>query len=474
MANYNKNTLSQLPGPKKIPLLGNILQLKLSKLHLILEEWADNYGDIYTFKIFNKPVVVIANTEIINYILRERPDTYRRIKAMEDLSHEYEAQGLITAEGDKWRWQRRVTMQAFRVECMRAYFPKMQAILQRLYKLWDNCAENNMEVEVGNDWMRLLVDITTNFAFGYDINTLGCEGGDFQRHLIKQIQFFNRRINSPFPYWRFITLDSDREANKSLIFIKETISKFILQAQQKLEKHNNVLDQPANFLEAMLMAVHEDGKSFSYDEIQGNIIDILLAGEDTTANTLSWLVYFITQDNEIQEKMQQEADSVLLEEIIPTNLKAVERLVYIEAVILETLRMKSVLPIIALEPIKDVVLDGVVIQQGTTLMLVTRYIALQEKNFIKARQFKPERWLDASSDPIGCPHNKNASLPFGAGPRACPGRNLAMMEMKMAMAMVCKNFNVTRVNPDQPVQEVFSFTLMPDNLKVKLEKRKPI
>ena len=86
-------------------------------------------------------------------------------------------------------------------------------------------------------------------------------------------------------------------------------------------------------------------------------------------------------------------------------------------------------------------------------MLVNRHGALQEENFTEAHQFSPERWLGTNTP--GCVHNRNASMPFGARPQFCPGRNLAMLEMKMVVAMLCKNFSVTCVGTGQPIQEIF-------------------
>ncbi len=204
-------------------------------------------------------------------------------------------------------------------------------------------------------------------------------------------------------------------------------------------------------------------------EIQGNIITILLAGEDTTAHTLSWLVYLMTEHPEVQFKMQQEADAILGSGTALHDIGAVEQLHYIEAVVHETMRLKSVTPVFFLEPNRDVELAGMAIPKGTFLMLVNRYAALQEKNFTGAHEFKPERWLE--SNPTQCAHNRNAGTPFGAGPRFCPGRNLALLEIKTAMAMLCKNFSVTRIETERPVNEVFSFTMMPDKFMVKFEVR---
>jgi cytochrome P450 len=311
--------------------------------------------------------------------------------------------------------------------------------------------------------------LLANLAFGYDINLLEQEGDEFQRHLEKLLPAFNRRANAPFPYWHFVKLPSDRALEKSLAVIKETIHAFVQQTRQQLKQQSEFAIQPVNFLEALLLAHDNDGAPLSDLEIQGNIITILLAGEDTTAHTLAWLLYLIAEHPEVQHKMQQEADAVLGAETMPPNMSTVEKLNYIEAVAHETMRLKSVTPLLFMEPNRDVELAGITIPKGTFLMLINRHGALQEENFTDAHEFKPERWLE--SNPTACAHNRNASIPFGAGPRFCPGRNLALLEIKMAMAMLCKNFSISHVETERPVQEIFSFTMMPDNLMVKFETR---
>jgi cytochrome P450 len=242
----------------------------------------------------------------------------------------------------------------------------------------------------------------------------------------------------------------------------------VRETRQRLAEQPAIDRQPANFLETLLLAQDQHGAGLTDQEIQGNIITILLAGEDTTAHTLSWLLYLISEHPEIQRRMQLEADSVLGAETLPPDLGALEKLPYIEAVAQETLRLKSVAPMLYLEPIKEVELNGFRIPQGVTLMLLSRHGALQQQNFNDAQAFKPGRWLAA--DPA-CPHNRNAFIPFGAGPRFCPGRNLALLEIKMAIAMLCRNFTVFREASGQPVRELFSFTMMPENLNVRLQKR---
>lgn len=458
----------QLPGPKGLPLIGNFLQIKLPRLHLILEKWADSYGNIYQFKLFNKTVVVISDIDLIQNILRKRPETFRRISSIERVARELGTHGVFSAEGTQWQRQRPLVMQAFRTENLRRFFPELRTIAGRLQDRWRQMAEIGQDIEVRKEWMKFTVDVTTQFAFGYDINLLEKESDDFQRHLEKQLPAFNRRANAPFPYWHYVKLPSDLAMEKSLAAIKKTIHGFMQETRKRLEQKTGSV-QPSNFLEALLLAQTDEGAPLPDEEIQGNVLTILMAGEDTTAHTLSWMLYLISEHPEVQIRMQQEADAVLGEERLVPDFASIDKLTYIEAVAHETLRLKSVAPMLFLEPTVDVELDGKTIPKGATLMLLTRHSALQEKNFTDALQFKPERWFGPT--PTGHAHNRSAIMPFGGGSRFCPGRQLAMLEIKLAMAMVCRNFSVSRVETGQPVREVFSFTMMPSPFFVTLKTR---
>jgi cytochrome P450 len=189
--------------------------------------------------------------------------------------------------------------------------------------------------------MRFTVDVTTNFAFGYDVNFLEQETDRSQRLLEKFLPVFNRRANAPFPYWHFFKLPSERKMEQSLVIIKETISVFVQQARKKLEQQPGRETEPPNFLEALLLDKDEQSNGLTDVEIQGNIITILLAGEDTTANTLAWLIYLVTEHPEAHQKLQLEIDAVLGDNPIPKDINTIEKLIYAEAVVHETMRVNT-------------------------------------------------------------------------------------------------------------------------------------
>lgn len=180
----------------------------------------------------------------------------------------------------------------------------------------------------------------------------------------------------------------------------------------------------------------------------------------------------ITEHPGVQERMRAEADSVVDAENYVASFGAAGQLPYIEAVVNETLRLHPIAPIFFLEPIEDEVIGGVTVPSGTPIFILSGYAAKRDSHFEKSAEFDPDRWLRDASEQDGV-HDARAFLPFGAGPRFCPGRNLSILEAKMVMAMVVGNFEISRPPAAAPVGELFAFTLQPPDLTVRLASRAP-
>ena len=467
---HSNRTLKNLPGPDGLPILGNILQLDLTKLHSILEQWADTYGPLYKFRIARKNVVAVSDANLINEVLRKRPAAYRRLESIAPVLNEMGINGVFSAEGDQWLRQRRTAMQALNTAHLKTFFPTLMKVTERLKKRWDQAMAEGAPIDVQEDLMRYTIDVTSNLAFGYDVNTLEDQGAEIQRHLEKVFPMVNRRINAPFPYWHFVKLPADRALDHALVAIRAALTECIEQSRKRLAKNPDLATHPTNFLEAMLAARDVDGAEITEEEIFGNVLTMLIGGEDSTAATMAWMLHFLTDHPDSQRRVQKELDDVLGPSEILRDFRDAERLTYLEAVSFETMRLKSVFPILFLGANTDVELGGVNIPKGTAIFLLTRQCGMQEHEFTAADQFQPERW----TTPHGGQeqgHNPKAFVPFGAGPRSCPGRNLTLLEMKSAMAMLFRNFSVTKSTFTKPVDEHFGFLMAPKNLSVTFHKR---
>ena len=129
------------------------------------------------------------------------------------------------------------------------------------------------------------------------------------------------------------------------------------------------------------------------------------------------------------------------------------------------MRIRPVGPIFPMECIEPVELMGCAIPARTPIIGLTRYIAVDPANFSDPQSFDPDRWL-ADMETSTKRHNTDAFVPFGTGPRFCPGRNLALTEIKMVLAMLCRHFDLRLATPEIPVEEKLAFAMVPINLDV--------
>jgi cytochrome P450 len=220
----------------------------------------------------------------------------------------------------------------------------------------------------------------------------------------------------------------------------------------------------------MLAAQDDEARGFSDAEIFGNAITMLVAGEDTTANAISWMLHLMIDRQDVQARLQAEVDAVLGGADHPMDHATADGLEYIEAIAHEALRLKPVAPFLALEPRVHVQIGDVRIDAGTGILALNGHPGTAGEHFEVPEAFRPERWM-AAERPASDAHEPRAFMPFGAGPRYCPGRHLAMLEIKMVMAMIARHFDVRRAPGTAPVEELFAFTLMPKNLFVQLVPR---
>jgi cytochrome P450 len=375
-----------------------------------------------------------------------------------------------------------MVMASFAPGHVRSYFPSLLKVTQRLHARWVKVADSGQPIDLQADLMRFTVDAISGLAFGRDINTLESKEEVIQEHLDKVFPALYGRTNSLIPYWRYIKLPKDRALDHSIGVINENIKMFIGDARARLASDPARRVKPENLLEAMIVAADEPGSGVNDDDVVGNVFTLLLGGEDTTATTLSWMLYLLSRNPVALEKAQAEVRAQM-GHLASYTPEALGNLDYLEACAHEAMRIKPVGPLNVVEALHDTVVGDVRVPKGTTIMCVMRHDAMNERYFDQASQFKPERWLDggASTDTTGAAsaatasafNAKRISMPFGAGPRVCPGRYLALLEIKLAMAMLLNEFDLVAVDtPDgREVQELMSFTMVPVGLSMRIRNR---
>ncbi|MYM68451.1 cytochrome P450 [Pseudoduganella sp. FT55W] len=456
-----------LPGPRPWPLAGNLPQMTTLRIHQDVEAWSKQYGPLFKISFGRTPILVVSSHELVTAVLRDRPDGFRRPAITAIISNEMGGRpGVFLAEGAAWRDQRRMVMAALAPHAVKAYFPSLVSVVQRLQKRWQQAARNGSVIDLAEDLKRYSVDIIAGLAFGTEVNTI--DGGEdvIQRHMDVVLPAVARRSIALFPYWRYFKLPQDKQPDASLAALNRSVDELIAAARARLAAEPERRARPANLLEAMICAADEGGSGVDDVAVAGNVTTMLLAGEDTTSNTLAWMLYLLQQN---PAAMRQAREEVLRVAPDPQafSIEQMDTLDYLDACAQEAMRLKPVAPFIPLEALRDSVVGDVQVPKGGLLWCVMRNDSVSESHVPNAADFKPERWLQRGEQAI----DKHVSMPFGAGVRTCPGRYLALLEIKLAAAMLLSRCQITAIDTatGAPPEELMGFTMSPIGLRMQLQ-----
>lgn len=447
-------------------------------MHQDLAAWAEQYGPLFRVRLGGFRLLVVSDADLIGRLLRERPDTFRRPSRMQAIMREMGIHdGVFMAEGEMWARQRRMVMASFAPQQVRAYFPALLRVAHGLQARWDKAAAaqaaGGEPIDLQADLMRFTVDAVAGLAFGSEVNTLSHDGDVIQQHLDKIFPAIWRRAHAVLPYWQVVKLPADRALDDSVKAVNAAIHRFIAEARARLVDPVRRA-APPNLLEAMLLAADEPGSGMTDDDVAGNVFTMLLAGEDTTATSLSWMLDLLWRHPAALRRAREEVDAVLgprgaMSDWTPDDLAQLD---WLEACIHESMRLKPVGPFNVVEALRDTVVGDVAIRARTPVLLLMRHDTLRDDIFPEAAAFRPERWLP-EGQALAPAQAKRVSMPFGGGPRICPGRFLALLEIKLAAAMLLRHFDILGVDtPDGlPPPEHMALTMVPLGLRLRLQPR---
>jgi cytochrome P450 len=470
-ASRARRRYEHLPGPRGLPVIGNALQFDSGRAHLQMEQWSREFGPYFRLRNGPRRMLVVADHEAVASVLRDRPDGFRRTSRLEEIWVEMGMQpGVFGANGETWRRQRRMVMAGFDPAHVKSYFPALRGVAQRLATRWQRCAAQCDAIDLQADLMRYTVDTIAGLAFGSEVNTLDSDDDIIQRHLDKIFPALMRRIFAPIPVWRLLRSRADRELERGVVAVNAAVDGFIAKARERLRQDPARAQQPPNLLEAMLVAADRPGSGIDDAQVAGNVLTMLLAGEDTTANTIAWMVYLLWRHPQALARASEEVRRVVADPRQPT-LEETARLDYLEACAHETMRLKPVAPILALQTLHETTIGDVRVPKDIIVVTLMRRDSVSDAHVPRAAAFEPERWLVEGGPGQAASAAKRISMPFGAGPRICPGRYLALLEMKMAMATLLGQFEILGVDtPDgREALERLSFTMSPVGLRMRLQ-----
>lgn len=430
------NTISELPShPDSINL-----EPDLSRAHEVFERLAEGYGKMFVVQFAGNPMVVVADAKALNFILCKRPELFAPYRNNSRILEAIRSDGIETADDQEWRQQRELIARSMESKYLAQYFEIIKEVTEAFSQRWLDCAERLSESGFEAEIFGFSASVFTTIMFGDLTDLPPGEREDANSLLLNLAAVLGERIDELLPQMQLEKFSENKDFEEEISHIVRVIEKLIGHTEKSLARNDGV-DTPQNLLQVLVETSNAMGLNAGQLKLTENILQILLASEPTTADTLIRVLHYLAGNPEVQTAIRNEVDAVLQKRGMIENLKDLKKLKCVDAAIAETMRIASVSRLVLVQAKTDLILEDVEIARGTPLVLLTAYCGLENENFHQAAVFDHQRWHGASRADTE-PHNVKAALGFGAGPRSCPGRGLAMLVMKAAVAMICGNFQI--------------------------------
>ncbi|XP_059611050.1 cytochrome P450 4c3 [Phlebotomus argentipes] len=501
---YNKRRarlvklIDKIPGPPGLPILGNTIEINVDHDELFTRIlgmrtlWGRRQGFCRAW-IGTQPYVFISKPSVVEPIL----GSPKHIDKSSDYNylHPWLGTGLLTSSGVKWHSRRKILTPAFHFKILEDFidvFSEQSSILA-----------SKLAVEVEKESFNIFpyvtlctLDIVCETAMGRQVNAQSNSDSEYVKAVYEIGSIvLNRQAKiwlQPDIIFRHTKHFADHQRCLKVLHDfsyrvirerKEMIKKNELRKLQKLannnnNNNNNIMDglsidvvgkkKRLAFLD-LLIEASQDGKVLSNDDIREEVDTFMFEGHDTTSAAISWTLFLIGSDPEIQERVIEEIDLVMGgdRERAPT-MKELLDMKYLECCIKEALRLYPSVPLIARQIKEDVKIDSYTIPAGTTAMIVTYMLHRNPEIYYKPEQFNPDRFLPQNC--IG--RHPYAYIPFSAGPRNCIGQKFAILEEKSVISAVLRKYKIEAVDRREDLTLMGELILRPkDGLRVRITPR---
>ena len=436
------------PQPRPLKPLALLRTLKRNPL----ECWAMQH--------FEEPIVagglpighalLVHEPGAIRHILLDNATNYRKDHLQRRVLSAGLSEGLLSAEGEQWRLQRRVLAPMFARKTVMDFTSAMMAAAVLLISRWSGLGDG-ATIDVAAEMARVTLEVLerTIFSDGF--------GSGAETIRIAMATYFTTigKI-SPFDILgvpEFVPRLSRLNVRSTLRFFEGEVDRVIsvrrrILAEQPDKAPNDVL---THLLEAQDT---EDKDGITESEVRSNILTFIAAGHETTANTLSWAMFLLSQSSKWRERVEAEADR----ELDGTANGLADRLVETRAVIEEAIRLYPPIAAISRVAIGGDDVNGERVRPGSLIVISPYVLHRHRLLWDRPDAFDPRRFLGSARAGI----DRFAYLPFGVGPRKCIGSAFALQEATLLLAMIAKHFDF-QLKPGHEVWPALRVTLRPAN-----------
>ncbi len=426
------------PGPPPRFLVGHFPLLGPDPLD-VFTRWARDFGDIFYYRAGWIHVYFLNHPDLIESVLISQSQNFAKDKVIQN-SRWFLGQGLLTSEGSEWRQQRRLCQPAFHRERLSSYGRTMGAFTEETLTTWSNGEIRDIHQEMMGLTMRIVAKVLFSVEVREDAQKVATALNLLMRHSS------GVRMIMPPPL-RHLPLPALVRVKRAVRELDEIVNRIIRQRRTGGEDTGDLL--------SMLMAARdEDGITMTDRQLRDEIMTFLLAGHETTAVSLSWTWYLLSQHPEAAQKLRQELDDVLGGRT--PQLEDLARLPYTDKVVKESMRLYPPAWSLARTTEKEIEIAGYRLPVGANVVMSPWILHRDPRFFEHPERFNPDRWTAQAAQQLP----RFAYFPFGGGSRLCIGASFAMMEANLLLATIAQRFQLSLV-PGHPVAPQPGITLRP-------------
>lgn len=451
------------PAPEPRPTsLGPIGLLRVLKKNPI-ECWSQAHFEqpVITASRAIGHVLVVNEPSAIRRVLLDNVTNYRKDTLQQRVLSAGLANGLLSAEDEQWRVQRRTLAPMFAARTVTSFAPAMLAAASALVARW-HALGDGARIDVATEMTRVTLDVLERTIFS---DGLGCNGEELRAAMATYFDTIGR-INplDLFGVPDFVPRVGRLRVRSTLRFFDTAIDDIIATRRRRVAQDPD--NAPRDILTLLLNALDPDtGMKMTEAEVRSNILTFIAAGHETTANALSWSLFLLTQSAEWRDRVAAEAQT----EIGGPIAGLADRLVATRAVVEEAIRLYPPIAAISRMALGPDELAGTAVRRGSMVVIAPYVLHRHRHLWSDPDYFDPNRFLGAARAKI----DRFAYLPFGAGIRTCIGSAFALQEAALVLGTIMKHFELN-LAAGHEVWPLLRVTLRPaGGLPMTITRRRP-
>lgn len=433
--------LKNAPTPKGSHwFLGHGNNLTSENILTFYQDSWRNHGDIIRLKVGPRVVHVLADPNYIRHVLIDNSKNYIKGSFYNQVRYLL-GNGVLTAEGEEWREQRKIMQKPFTPGSSLEFLPIMIDTVQSLAKRWRKLQVNSESINILHEMRRLTIAIIARTMFGCDVSD---QAKNIGVHFDFLTKYIDENLMNPFslPIW------VPTKYNLQFRFHRRELYKII---NKFADVSTGCPHQPFS----LARHLKENGSYLTEKLIRDQIMTIFLAGHETTSNQLTWMWIMLAKHPRVAQKIRHEI--VLVQQGKLPTADTIKRLPYCHMVIAETLRLYPPVWGFPRNVVNNDEIDGYHIPKNSFISLSPYLLQRHPKYFVDPNTFFPERFYGKDVNRLNL---QDGFFPFSYGPRKCLGDHFSLLESLAALAVLAEEFEL-KLLPNSNIEPIGLLTLQP-------------